>query len=196
MLTRIHPPPDCLDYLRCNAFIDTLVKARALKTAIDLGLIKYVVPRESVSLAALSGAIGCDLRGTQLLVDLLVGSGVLTYRYADITLSEQFSSVLPYFDLICTKLSLSGYLLTDFSDHFNALIASPDDFRDKASIFSLFEYVADSHVDVSNYRRTRLWVQLTSVLSHYEAAPFLSCYPLDGSQSILDVGGNSGAFSA
>jgi hypothetical protein len=176
--------------------MDTLVKARALRTAIELGLLRYIVPRESVSFAALAGSIECDQRGTQLLVDMLVASGVLLLRHEDILLSSEFKAILPYFDLLCTKLALSGFLLADFSENFSALISNPEKFRESASIFSLFEYTSETSVEVSTYLRTRLWVQLTSVLSKYEAAPFLWLYPLDGSSLILDVGGNSGSFAS
>ena len=195
-LVRVTPSPESVDYLRCSSFMDTLVKARALKTAIDLGLLKYIVPRESVSLAALARSIECDQRGTQLLVDLLVAAGVLLVRHEDILLSPEFKAALPYFDLLCTKLVLSGLLLADFSENFSALISNPEKFRENASIFSLFEYTSETNIEVSSYLRTRLWVQLTSVLSKYEAAPFLWLYPLDGSSLILDVGGNSGSFAS
>lgn len=195
-LARVVPPAACVDYLRCSPFMDTLVKARALKTAIDLGVLTYLVPRESVSLSALARSMGCDQRGTLLLVDLLVAAGVLIVRHEDILLSPEFKSTLPYFDLLCTKLALSGVLLADFSEHFTALISNPGKFRESATIFSLFEYTSEINVDVSTYLRSKQWVQLTSVLSKYEAAPFLWLYPLDGSMHILDVGGNSGSFAS
>jgi hypothetical protein len=76
------------------------------------------------------------------------------------------------------------------------LVANPEEFRETASIFSLFEYTSETSIDVPTYLRTRLWVQLTSVLSKYEAAPFLWLYPLDGTLAILDIGGNSGSFAS
>jgi hypothetical protein len=196
VLTRVVPPPECRDYLRCSFCMDTLIKARALKTAIDLGFLSYIIPRESVSLEALARSVRCDLKGTQLVVNLLVASGVLVYRNEDIVVSAEFIAALPYFDLICTKIALSGYLLSDFSENFTALVARPEEFRENATLFSLFEYTPESNVDVQTYLRTRLWVQLTSVLSKYEAAPFLWLYPLDGSADILDIGGNSGSFAS
>jgi hypothetical protein len=181
-------------YLAVDKFIDTLIKSRVIKTALDLGLIDHLIERKTSSLEILGKSIRCDQRGTMALVSLLQQSNVVINERGDLSLTTAFRQILPYRDLLQTKLSFAGLLVNDFSDYFSLLIQDPSEFQDKAQLFKLFSYTTDPEPDPETYFRTRLWMQLTSCLSKYEAGPFKEIVNFTGKERLLDVGGNSGAF--
>ena len=182
-------------YLSVDIFIDTLVKARTIKTAIELGVIDHLVERQSTSIDILCHTCSCDKRGMIVLVGLLESSGVIQSDYGDIRLTSQFREILPFLDLLHTKLNFAGLLLTDYAEYFTLMISKPEEFQEKANIFQLFNYDLALDYSPQAYKRTRLWMQLTSCLSRYEAMPFLETVVLTGREKILDIGGNSGSFA-
>ena len=182
-------------YLVVDTFIDTLVKARTLKTAIELGIVDHLAERRTTSLDILCHTSGCDKRGMIVLTGLLETSGVIQNIYGDISFTQKFQEILPYMDLLQTKLNFSGLLLTDFAENFTLMISKPEEFQQKASIFQLFNYDYALEYSHLSYTRTRLWMQLTGLLSRYEAIAFLEVVKLTGSETIIDVGGNSGVFA-
>lgn len=181
-----------LDFLCVDDFLKSLVDARALKTAFELGLIDRLVEHRSGSIEALGRALGCDRQGVRLLVDLLKANGVVEERNGDIRFSRPFLSALRFRDLLEMKLDFAGFLINDFSDLFTALVKDPAGFTGQSRLFQLFDYRRALDLRFENYAATRAWMRITTTLSCYEALAALDLYDFGGHARVLDVGGNSG----
>ena len=184
------------DFLVVDRFLTSLVDARALKTAFELGLIDRLVQHRSGDAEALGRALGCDAPGLRLLLDLLRANGVVEARNGDVRFTRRFADALRFRDLLEMKLDFAGFLLNDFSDLFTALVKDPAGFTGQARLFQLFDYRRALDLRFANYEPTRAWMRITSTLSRYEAQAALAHYDFGAHQKVLDVGGNSGEFVA
>jgi SAM-dependent methyltransferase len=183
-------------HLVVDEFLKTIADARALKTAFELGLIDRLSrARYGGSSEALGRAVGAEPMGMRLLLDLLVASGVVQEHAGDVRLTAQFKAALRFRDLLEAKLDFSGFVLTDFADLFTTLVKTPADFMSQARLFQLFDYRNCLEYSNDNYRRVRIWMGLTSVLTRYEAPAALSAHDFQPYRRMLDVGGNSGEFA-
>jgi ubiquinone/menaquinone biosynthesis C-methylase UbiE len=183
-----------LDYLSVDSFLRTLVDARALKTAFEVGLIDYLIERPGPTLEALEKSLSLDHAGAQFLLGLLAANHVIERRDGAIHLHERFAAVLRYRDLVETKLDFAGFTMNDFADLFTALIRDPRSFAGKARLFELFDYRRCLQFSPENYERTRGWMRLTSTLTRYEARACMTLFDFGAHKRMLDVGGNSGEF--
>ena len=179
-----------------DAFLKTLVDARALKTAFELGLIDRLLrARYGGSSEALGRAIGADATGFRLLTDLLVAAEVLQRHSGDVRLTAKFRNALRFRDLMEAKLDFAGFVLTDFADLFTTMVRQPGQFMSQARLYQLFDYRKCLEYSYDNYRQVRIWVRLTSTLTRYEAPAAVAAHDFSGYRRMLDVGGNSGEFS-
>ena len=185
---------DPLDYLRVDAYLSSVIDARSLKTAFEIGLVDHLLQRGSSPLTMLMRATGADERGLGLLLALLQSAGVVEQDLGDVRLQTNFRSVLRYRDLLETKLDFAGLLLDDFADHFTALVRDPQSFVGQSRLFELFDYRRALTPGFENYRGTRAWMRLTSTLTRYEARALMSVHDFQPCRHMLDVGGNSGEF--
>jgi hypothetical protein len=183
-----------LDYLRVDRYLSSIVGARSLKTAFEIGLVDHLLQRGSSPLPQLGQATATDARGLQFLVGLLKSTGVVEVQHDDVRLHNDFKHALRYRDLLETKLDFAGFLLNDFADHFTSLVRDPSRFAAEGRLFELFDYRLALVPSLDNYRRTRAWMRLTSTLTRYEARAALTLYDFGGHRRMLDVGGNSGEF--
>lgn len=198
MTTTVLPSPAvgaALDYLAVDGYIRSLIDARTLKTAFEIGLIDYLLQRRSGPMALLQSATGVDARGLTFLLDLLESNGVVEMEHGDVRLHADFLMVLRCRDLLETKLDFAGFLLNDFADHFTSLISDPDRFVGQGRLFELFDYRRALTPSLENYQRTRVWMRLTSTLTRYEARACLGFQDFTPYSRLLDVGGNSGEFA-
>ncbi|MCI4677300.1 methyltransferase type 12 [Rhodoblastus acidophilus] len=183
-------------HLVVDEFLKTLVDARALKTAFELGLIDRLVrARYGGSSEALGRAVGADRAGMRLLIDLLVAGGVIQEHSGDVRLTAKFRKALQYRDLLEAKLDFAGFVLTDFADLFTTMVRQPTNFMSQARLFQLFDYRKCFEYSSDNYRRVRIWMRLTSTLTRYEAPAALAAHDFSTYRRMLDVGGNSGEFA-
>ena len=185
---------NALEFLVVDEFLRTIVDARALKTAFELGLIDYLIEYGTGTQAMLRRTLGIDQQGLSFLLDLLRANHVITLRGKDVYLNERFSVALRYRDLLEIKLDFAGVILNDFADLFTALIKEPGDFAGKSRIFELFDYRRTAQPTIENYQRTRSWMRLTSTLTRYEALACMQLHDFGGYSRMLDIGGNSGEF--
>lgn len=188
-------PELSFDFLIVDEFIRTLVDARALKTAFEIGLIDRLVEQRSGSAEALWRMLGLDPAGGQLLLQLLSANGVTEVHRGDVRLTRRFASALAYRDLLETKLDYAGFTITDFADLFTALVRSSAGFMGQARLFALFDYRRCFDFTPENYALTRAWMRITSTLTRYEARAVLRDHDLARHRRMLDVGGNSGEFA-
>ncbi|HYL25164.1 MAG TPA: methyltransferase [Burkholderiales bacterium] len=193
-LERTHGVPAKADFLVVDEFIATMVGARALKSAFELGLVDRLLESRSGSVEALGRALGVDAPGLRLLLDLLGASGVVEERGGDVRLGKRFLEALRYRDLLETKLDFAGFSINDFADLFTALVKEPRGFTARARMFQLFDYRRCLEPSRENYAQVRAWMRVTSTLTRYEAGACLELYDFGGHRRALDVGGNSGEF--
>lgn len=189
-----HGASDDLEFLCVDDFIRSLVGARALKTAFELGLIDYLLERRPGSVEAMEKALGIDRPGSQLLLNLLAANEVVHQRDGEIGLHERFLAALRYRDLLETKLDFAGFTLNDFADLFTALIRDPRGFVGQARLFELFDYRRCLQSTMENYERTKGWMRVTSTLTRYEARACMRLHDFSRYRRMLDIGGNSGEF--
>ncbi|MGH8686524.1 MAG: methyltransferase [Burkholderiales bacterium] len=183
-----------LGFLVVDEFVKTLVDARALKTAFELGLVERLLEHRRGSVEALGRAIGADAAGLRFLLDLLTANGVVEERGGDVRLSRRFLEALRYRDLLETRLDFAGFTLTDFADLFTALVKDTSGFAAKARLFQLFDYRRCLESTPENYAQTRGWMRITSTLTRYESRACLRLHDFGRYRRALDVGGNSGEF--
>jgi SAM-dependent methyltransferase len=187
--------PSALEFLIVDEFLKTLVDARALRTAFELGLIERLTEHRSGSIEALSRAVDTDRQGMRFLLDLLRANGVIDEREGDVRLSPRFRTALRYRDLLEAKLDFAGFIINDFADLFTALVKDPATFTGQARLYQLFDYrrCLDPR-RIENYAPTRAWMRLTSTLTRYEALACMELYDFGEHRRVLDIGGNSGEF--
>jgi SAM-dependent methyltransferase len=187
--------PSALEFLIVDEFLKTLIDARALKTAFELGLIERLVEHRAGSIEALGRAVGADRQGLRFLLDLLRANGVIDEREGDVRLSRRFQIALRYRDLLEAKLDFAGITINDFADLFTALVKDPASFVGQARLFQLFDYRRCLDAQrTENYLPTQAWMRLTSTLTRYEALACMELYDFGRHRRMLDVGGNSGEF--
>ncbi len=184
-----------LDFLIVDRFLRTLVDARALKTAFELGLIDRLVTQRSGSAEALGRMVGMDTKGAALLFDLLAANNVVETRGGDLRLTRDFRAALAYRDLLETKLDYAGFTITDFADLFTALVRDGSTFQGQARLFALFDYRRCFEFTPENYALTRGWMRITSTLTRYEARAAMLLHDFSPYRRMLDIGGNSGEFA-
>lgn len=182
------------DYLCVDRFLRTVIDARSLKTAFEIGLVDFLVQRGSSPLPLLQQATGTDARGLAMLLALLGQAGVLVQRLGDVSLQPAFTQALRFRDLLETKLDFAGFLLDDFADHFTALVRDPQRFVAQGRLFELFDYRLALGSSFEGWQRTRAWMRLTSTLTRYEARALMALHDFGAHRRVLDVGGNSGEF--
>jgi SAM-dependent methyltransferase len=187
--------PRGLEFLIVDEFLRSFVEARTLKTAFELGLIDRLVEHGSGSVNALAPVLGVDRPGLRFLLDLLTAGGVVQESRGDVRLTRRFQTALRYRDLLEVKLDYAGFTINDFADLFTTLIRDGGGFMGKARLFELFDYRRALTPTIENYMRTRIWMRITSTLTHYEAGPCLDAYDASQHRRMLDIGGNSGEFA-
>jgi hypothetical protein len=185
-----------LDFLIVDEFLKTIVDARALRTAFELGLVDRLMDsRSGGSVDALGRAIGADPSGMRLLLDLLATNSVIEERAGDVRLTSRFRAAMRFRDLLEAKLDFAGFVLNDFADLFTALVRTQSGFMQQARLFQLFDYRRCLEDTQENYIRTRIWMRITSTLSRYEAEAAALVHNFGAYRRALDIGGNSGEFA-
>ena len=113
-----HDQTKAFDYLCLDAFIKTIVDARALGTAFELGIIDYLGENQHSTLDDLKRRFKYDGKGLRLLLNLLMANRVIEECNGEIKLSRQFIKALQYCDLLKAKLEFASHRqLPDFSHH-------------------------------------------------------------------------------
>lgn len=187
-------PGDVLGFLSVDRFLGTLVAARSLKTALEIGLIDELADGRWSSREELGRALGLDQAAMAMLLGLLESSSVTQHEIGTVRLDPAFLRALEYRDLLEAKLDFAGATMNDFADLFTALIREPASFAGRARLFELFDYRLCFEFSDENYVRTRGWMRLTSALTRYEARACMAIHDFSRYRRMLDVGGNSGEF--
>jgi SAM-dependent methyltransferase len=174
------------EYLCVDAFIKNVVDARALATAFELGLIDYFDQNPVTFFNDLRKRFKTDERGLRVLL--------IEENRGRFNCSPQFRKALQYRDLMESKLDFANQVSPDFTDFFTALISNPDWFFRNARIFDLFAYNRCFESSLENYKKTKRWMRITTMLTRYEALACMNDIDFSCYHQILDIGGNSGEF--
>lgn len=184
-----------IEYLCVDDFLKTLVDARALATAFELGLIDHILQNPGVHLEDLRRALGSDERGLRFLLDLLAANQVIEEYNGKINLTQRFVEALKFQDLLKAKLEFANFVAPDVINHLTTLIHRPQQFGQDSRTFELFCYGRSLEQSPENYELTKRWVRITSALTKYEAQVCLKHHDLARYRRMLDIGGNSGEFA-
>ena len=182
------------DYLCVDRFLGSLVDARVLAAALELGLVDALAGGAERSVADLEVACRADPRGMGLLLELLAENGVVEVDRTGVRLTSGFRSALAYRDLLEAKLSFLRMALPDFIGGFTTLVRNPLQFMGASRVFDLFDYGRAVDCTPENVEHTRRWVRITTAWARYEAGACMDLYDFTPHRRVLDVGGNSGEF--
>jgi SAM-dependent methyltransferase len=182
-------------YLCVDDFLGDMVGARALASALELGLVDCLLERQPRAMQELGAHAKLDERGTRLLAGLLRVHGAIEVSGDAVRLSDSLSAALRYRDLLEAKLDFAAAVAPDYLDLFTTLLADPAGFFERAKLFDLFSYDRCFEPTPENVSRTARWMRFTTALTRYEAAGCLDHHDFSAYSRMLDVGGNSGEFA-
>jgi len=183
-----------IEYLCVDDFMKTLVDARALASAFEMGLIDYIFQNLRVHVDDLRSVGRSDERGFRFLLDLLTANHVIEENNGGIKLTQSFLRALKFRDLMEAKLEFANFVAPDVIDHFTTLIRSPQQFGKDSRTFELFCYGRSLEDGPENFELTKRWVRITTALTRYEAQVCLKHHDFSRYRRMLDIGGNSGEF--
>lgn len=185
------------EYLGVDRHLRTLLDARALRTALEIGLIDRLAraPEPLEPLEDLARALHLDRSGLQLLLSLLNSNRVITLTGTNVSLTPEFRSALRFRDLLDAKIDLATLVAPDLLDLFTPLLFDPDRFMRQARLFRLFDYRQCLEFTPEARASTQRWMRFTTALTRYESAACLACFDVSPFRRLLDIGGNSGEFA-
>ncbi|APZ91648.1 methyltransferase [Fuerstiella marisgermanici] len=182
------------DYLIIEQFLADSLQARALQAAFDLSIIDALAAEDCVVIDDLLRGRDCDVRGGHFLLQMLIRSNVITKKAERVGFTDVFRTALKFRDLLTTKLTFSTLVAPDYFNSLPNLLRSEGDFMASSKLFELFDYSRCQDVTTANCMQASRWMQLTTMLTRYEAPVCHSHYDFGQHQRMLDVGGNSGEF--
>lgn len=182
-------------HLCVDDFLRTLLDVRSLSTAFRTGLVDFLLAKGTAPREQLRSRGGADGRGTDLLLDLLAANGVVGEQNGAVGLTADFLRALKYRDLLELKIDLCHLGACDLLDRFDLMIRDPAQFMKKARTYRLFSYECCREENEENRRRTEQWMQVTTILTRYEAQACLASHDFGSFRRLLDIGGNSGEFA-
>lgn len=191
--------PEARDHLRVDAFLADFLHARALKSALELGLVDALqaADGQGLDLGAWAREHAADEAGIRFLGQLLHAAGVLDQPGPRVVLSAEFRAAWRWRDLLEAKLDFCGVVMADLAQHGSDWLAAPQRFQRAARTFALFDYGrCFPPFTPENEARTRAWMRLTTALTRSEAAACAEAFDFGPHRHLLDVGGNSGEFTA
>jgi len=183
------------DFLSVNAFLGSEMDARAIKSALELGLIDALFVEGARSLATLSVARRVHPRGLALLVDMLEVNGVVGRNGDIVELTPEFRAAFRFRDLLESRIAFADLVWPDIHNLFTPLLNDLPQFMARSKVFDLFRYDRCIEVTEANLAATRAWTKFTTCLTKYEAGALLDEVDLTGVRDHIDLGGNTGEFA-
>jgi SAM-dependent methyltransferase len=183
------------EFLSVNGFLSTEMDARAIKSALDLGIIDALSAGEAISLSTLSGERPVDPVGLRLLVDLLEVNGVVARVGDMIKLTADFRAVLRFRDLLESRIAFADLVWPDIHNLFTPLLTDLPEFMARSKVFDLFRYDRCIDITQDNLDATRAWTKFTTCLTKYEAGAALDAIDMGSVSTFIDLGGNTGEFA-
>jgi SAM-dependent methyltransferase len=178
-----------------NAFLSTEMDARAIKSALDLGLIDTLNTGGAMSSAEFAAKNRISPVGVGLLIDLLEVNGVVAREGDLVALAPAFQAALRFRDLLEARIAFADLVWPDIHDLFTPLLVDLPQFMARSQVFNLFRYDRCFELTAENLEATGAWTKFTTCLTKYEAAVALDDMNLDSVSSFIDLGGNTGEFA-
>lgn len=182
-------------FLCVNAFLGTEIDARAIKSALDLGLIDALNGDRAMSPTEFAAKSRISPLGVGLLIDLLEVNGVVARNGDLATLTPAFQAALRFRDLLEARIAFADLVWPDIHALFTPLLVDLPQFMARSQVFNLFRYDRCSELTAENLAATGAWTKFTTCLTKYEAAAALEEVNLDSVSSFMDLGGNTGEFA-
>jgi SAM-dependent methyltransferase len=182
------------EFLSVSAFLGTEMDARAIKSALDLGIIDSL-DAGGTTLSALQAGKGVNPAGLQLLIDLLEVNGVVARTGSLLELTPAFRKALKFRDLLESRIAFADLVWPDIHELFSQLLTDLPQFMARSRVFELFRYDRCMEVTPENLRATSIWTRFTTCLTKYESAPLLDAVEVQSVRSFIDLGGNTGEFA-
>jgi SAM-dependent methyltransferase len=185
---------DSPEFVHALAFLGTELDARAISSAIELGIIDGLAD-EPATAAALAETRRVNPKGLALLLDMLEVNGVVARSGALVALTPEFRAALRYRDLLETTIEFADLVWPDIHALFTPLLNDPPRFLVQSAVFDLFRYDRCIEISPENIAATRRWTKFTTCLTTYEASAAFAAIDLSGVASFIDLGGNTGEFA-
>lgn len=182
------------EYLIIEPFVADALQARVLQAAFDMGVVDRLLSADGVAVEEAVRGDGCDGPGGEFLLQMLCKSGVVAVADRQVLLTDAFRAAMQFRDLLLTKLNFSGMVAADYLEKMPQLLKSAEDFMATAKLFELFDYGRCVEVTTANCMQASRWMQLTTMLTRYEAPVCHQHYDFSRHRHMVDVGGNSGEF--
>jgi SAM-dependent methyltransferase len=182
------------EFLSIGAFLGTEMDARAIKSALDLGIID-VLCGGAATLPALLAAKRVPAAGLQLLTDLLEVNGVVARTGDLLELTPTFRTALKFRDLLECRIAFADLVWPDIHELFTPLLTDLPQFMARSKVFELFRYDRCMELTPENLEATSVWTRFTTCLTKYESAPLLDVVEVQSVRTFIDLGGNTGEFA-
>ncbi|MEJ6709246.1 MAG: methyltransferase [Amylibacter sp.] len=163
-------------------FLNNFLGAVALDAAFRFGVIDCVS----------SGAALTENKSTNILVGMLQEHGVLIGPEFSPKFQRVLSDRRPILE---QKLSFLIKAAADIVSEFDTLLFDLPAFMKRSNTFALFQYDQAMNTGPTAIYETRKWVKYLSALTTSEAPYLVEELPFAGVDSVLEVGGNAGAFA-
>jgi SAM-dependent methyltransferase len=183
------------DFLSVNGFLSTEMDARAIKSAIDLGILEVLSAEGRASVSTLSVERRINPVGLRLLVDMLEVNGVIARTGEWIELTPDFRAALRFRDLLESRIAFADLVWPDIHSLFTPLLTDLPEFMARSRVFDLFRYDRCIDITPENLDATRAWTKLTTCLTKYEAGAALDVVDIESVGAFIDLGGNTGEFA-
>jgi SAM-dependent methyltransferase len=182
------------EFLSVSAFLGTEIDARAIKSALDLGIID-ALDAGGATLPGLRAGKGVNPAGLELLADLLEVNGVVARRGDLLELTPAFRTALKFRDLLESRIAFADLVWPDIHELFTPLLTDLPQFMARSKVFDLFRYDRCMEVTPENLQATSVWTRFTTCLTKYESAAALDPVDIKSVRTFIDLGGNTGEFA-
>lgn len=176
-----------------DAFLQDFLGSAALSLALKSGLIDKL-GQGPQHLGVLASNAKLDTRGVELLAGLLASAHVITNIDGTLALTPAFIAVLPRRAALEQKLTFLDFAARDVLDRLPAMLFDTSAYVRSGKVFELFRYDRASTTSPDDLAATKRWLDYTTALTEHEAPLLAPLLDLSRTHSLLDIGGNSGAF--
>jgi SAM-dependent methyltransferase len=183
------------DFLCVNGFLSTEMDARAIRSAMELGVLDALSAGAPPSLATLSAECRINPTGLRLLIDMLEANGVVARTGDSIAITPGFRAALRFRDLLESRIAFADLVWPDIHSLFTPLLNDLPQFMARSKAFDLFRYDRCIEMTPENLDATRAWTKFTTCLTKYEAGAALDEIDFKSISTFIDLGGNTGEFA-
>jgi SAM-dependent methyltransferase len=183
------------EFLSAIAFLETEMDARAIWSAMELGILEDLAAGTPMSPATLAARHHISTVGLRLLLDMLEVNRIIARHDDTVALTPDFQMAWRFRDLLTSRIEFADAVWSDIHTLFTPLLADLPQFMARSKVFDLFRYDRCFEVTPENLETTGRWTKFTTCLTKYEAGAALDLMDLRGIASVVDMGGNTGEFA-